>query len=95
VLCFLPVIAFHVHAFFLKNALLFFFGLWTASNKRQWESLPWVFQRDFKYLPVSTKKTTSGKMLCFYIIYSESLVEVDQLTVEVNGINNKSKVEVV
>ena len=30
-----------------------------------------------------------------YIVCSEILVEVDRLTVEVEGINNKSKVEVV
>jgi len=34
-------------------------------------------------------------MLGHYILCSESLVEVDLLTVEVKGIDNKSKVEVV
>jgi hypothetical protein len=34
-------------------------------------------------------------MLGCYILCSESLVEVDRLTVEVEGIDNKSKVEVV
>jgi hypothetical protein len=48
-----------------------------------------------KVSPVSTKKTTSGRMLGCYILCSESLVEVDRLTVEVEGIDNKSKVEVV
>jgi hypothetical protein len=42
---------------------------------------------------VSTKKTTSGRMLGCYILCSESLVEVNRLTkVEVD--RNKSKVEV-
>jgi hypothetical protein len=36
-------------------------------------------------LLVSTKKTTSGRMLGCYILCSESLVEVDRLTVEVEG----------
>jgi hypothetical protein len=34
-------------------------------------------------------------MLSFYILCSESLVEVDWLIVEFEGIDNKSKVEVV
>jgi hypothetical protein len=55
---------------------------------------------------VSAKKTTSGRMLGCYILCSESLVEVDRLTVEVevttsrrsrlvDQVKSKSKVEVV
>jgi hypothetical protein len=57
--------------------------------------LPWDYEREFKYIQVSTKKKTSGIMLGFYILFSESLVEVDQLTIEFKGIENKMKVKVV
>jgi hypothetical protein len=46
---------------------------------------------------VSAKKTTSGRMLGCYIIYSEILVEVDRLgvIVKVEVIDRKFKVEVI
>jgi hypothetical protein len=44
---------------------------------------------------VSTKKTTSGRMLGCYILCSESLVEVDRLGVKVEGRSDRPrKVEV-
>jgi hypothetical protein len=42
---------------------------------------------------VSTKKTTSGRMLGCYILCSESLVEVNRLMVEVE-VDRQVKVEV-
>jgi hypothetical protein len=54
---------------------------------------PWVYEREFIGLLVSANKTTSGRMMGCYILCSEILVEADRLTVEVEGIDNKSKVE--
>jgi hypothetical protein len=57
--------------------------------------LPWVCEREFINLLISSKKTTIGRILCCYIICNESLVEVDRLVVEVEEIDSNSKVEVV
>jgi hypothetical protein len=41
--------------------------------------------------PFSTKNTTSGRMLGCYIVYSESLVEVDRVGVKDEGQSDRTR----